>query len=422
MERKEFLNKVFGYERIKDELYEIRSWYLDEKLEEDKREYLPKGILFYGEPGYGKTLLIREYAKSFDYKIFIVEGDAENLDEVLAKTYEDARKEKNSIVIIDELDRLVDKDTKLERVLQMQLDGINKDGNVLTLASANYIFELPDALLREGRFDRKFKIEIHDKKELEEILNNLIKIRGFNLNQNEIDELSQHLKYQSVSSIKSIFNSVYFRYGLNAKIDDFINEYLFNDTGEIPDNDNLIVKDDVAIHEAGHALYIYKYSQKYKFLRVIITKDGGRTYSSPIEVFDCKKSMIERLDISLAGMVAEKILLKEYDTGSRDDLNKAYDKAFDLVNKHLICGFNYFCSDYNSRHKDEISEFENKLFAKRANKFMKKRYKIVKRRLRKYKKEIALLGKIIKEKKGLTFDGLVNTLDKKKFGSNLIKL
>lgn len=47
MERKEFLKNVFGYHKIKDELYEIRSWYLNEKNDEGRKEFLPKGILFY---------------------------------------------------------------------------------------------------------------------------------------------------------------------------------------------------------------------------------------------------------------------------------------------------------------------------------------------------------------------------------------
>ena len=47
MERNEFLNSVFGYKKIKDELYEIRSWYLSRNLnEEERKEFLPKGILF----------------------------------------------------------------------------------------------------------------------------------------------------------------------------------------------------------------------------------------------------------------------------------------------------------------------------------------------------------------------------------------
>lgn len=180
--RNEFLTKVYGYEGIKDELYEILGWYLNNDLEEDKKEFLPHGILFYGDPGQGKTLLMREFAKTFNYKIFVLEGDKENLDEVLVSTYKEAKKEeKGAIVIIDEVDRLVERDTKLERVLQTELDGFKKEGNVLTLASANFYYDLPDSLVREGRFDRKYEIKVFNNKELKDIIKHLLKDRGFNI-------------------------------------------------------------------------------------------------------------------------------------------------------------------------------------------------------------------------------------------------
>ena len=295
----------------------------------------------------------------------------------------------------------------------MQLDGLNKKGNILTLASANYKYDLPDALLREGRFDRKFRIEICNKNEIKEILNSLIKVRGFKLNEYEIDELSQHFRYESISLMKSIFNSVYFRYGKNAKIDDFINEYIFNDTGNIPNSDTLLVKEYIAVHEAGHALFTHKFSKNYKFLRLICTQNGGKTYTSALYEIDNKESLIEDIDISLAGMVAEKILLKEHNIGSVNDLNKAYRRSFKLVNRCLINDYNYFCDDEAYSSKREASEYQNSFFARRANKFMKKRFRIVKRKLSKCKKELALLAKIIMENKALTRGEMINLLNGK---------
>ena len=197
VERKDFLNEVYAYEEIKDELYQVLEWYKNNDLDIKKKEYLPYGILFYGNPGYGKTLLVREFAKSFDYKIYVLEGDSENLDEELVSTFNKAKEEKEgAIVIIDEIDRLIDKDSRLERVLQTQLDGFNKNVNVLTLATANNFYNLPKSLIREGRFDRKFDIEIRDEDDLKIIVERLLETHNFDLKNNKdgVEELILHLK------------------------------------------------------------------------------------------------------------------------------------------------------------------------------------------------------------------------------------
>ena len=411
MERNEFLNSVFGYKKIKDELYEIRSWYLYRNLnEEERKEFLPKGILFYGEPGYGKTLLIREFAKSFGYKVFIVEGDSENLDEILAKIYEEARKEKNSIIIIDELDRLVEKDTKLERILQMQLDGYNKNGNILTLASANEIALLPSSLLREGRFDRKFNITIGNNKELKEIISRLLELRGFKLDENEIGELALNFRYESIAMIKSVFNNVYFRYGSNPKVDDFISEINFMDSGYISNKEDLIVKDYIAVHEAGHALYLEKFCRKLNFLRVICNENGGKTYNGNFDSIDDLDTRLDGVEVSLAGLVAEEIIFKRHDIGSSDDLDKAYEAAYRLVNRTMINGFSYYCNYRCVCRKEQASEYENKIFAIKTKKFLKREYKRVKRKLSKYKKEILLIANEIEKNKGITKKELLKIL------------
>ena len=69
-----------------------------------RKHFFLKVFFFFGDPGEGKTLIVREYSKSFNYPIFIIEGNNDNVEnEVIAK-YDLARKENNAIIIIDELD------------------------------------------------------------------------------------------------------------------------------------------------------------------------------------------------------------------------------------------------------------------------------------------------------------------------------
>ena len=149
---------------------------------------LPKGILFYGEPGEGKTHMVREYSKSFGYPTFVIEGNDDNVLDEVVKTYEKASKEKNAIVVIDEIDRLIEKDDKLTRILMAQLDGF-KTSTVLTLATCNYYFSIPEALRRPGRFDRHLQLFISDDSDLLDVIRGFSTDAGIKLNENDETEL-----------------------------------------------------------------------------------------------------------------------------------------------------------------------------------------------------------------------------------------
>lgn len=409
MEKNVFLKNVYGYKKIKDELFLIRSWYLDKKIKEEKKEFLPKGILFYGEPGNGKTLLLREYSKSFGFKVFVFEGKEENLNKNLISIYENAKKEKNAIVVIDELDRLVKRDDKLERILQTQLDGLNNEGTVLTLASANDYDALPDALLREGRFDRKFCIDVEDKKDNKEILEKLLKEREFNINEYELEELNLQLFGEPISKIKSLLNSVCFRYGKSASIDDFLKEYSFNESGHIQD-DNLNVPDYVAVHEAGHALYAKLFAKRLIFLRVNCNKEGGKTHCSSYDNIQDSVYCYNRIETSLAGMAAEEIIFGKHNVGCNNDMKKAYEMSYTIMNNSMLNGLDFYSPALYTINNGP-SKYEMMKHGIRTSKFIEKEFKLVKKRLKKYKKEILLIAKIIKEKRCLTRDDIKNVLD-----------
>ena len=405
VERKDFLNEVYGYEEIKDELYQVLGWYKNNDLDIKKKEYLPHGILFYGDPGYGKTLLVREFAKSFDYKIYVLEGDSENLDEELVSTYNKAKEEKDgAIVIIDEIDRLIDKDSRLERVLQTQLDGFNKNVNVLTLATANNFYNLPKSLIREGRFDRKFEIEIRDEDDLKIIVEKLLETHNFDLKNNKegVEELILHLKDHSVSKIKALFNSVYLRYGKDASLDDFLNENYFFDNGVVNKKEKYDIPKFIAIHEAGHALYIYKFSKTQKLLRVCCSNGGGKTYSTSNKMYISRDSEIESIQIALSGLIAEEIFFKKHDIGCKRDLRAAYKIAFSLMNEANIEGIDNNCPEDFDFEPSYVSEFEKTSYIKKTNKLIKKNYRIVKKKLKKCKKELLLIAEKLVKQQTLT--------------------
>lgn len=96
----------------------IREWYLNPSNLGERRRLLPKGNLFYGDPGQGKTHIVREYSKTFSRPIFVIEGNGDNLSDEVAQALEAAEKE-TGIVVIDEIDRLIEKNEKLMRILMV---------------------------------------------------------------------------------------------------------------------------------------------------------------------------------------------------------------------------------------------------------------------------------------------------------------
>ena len=403
---KSFLCNVYGYTKVKEELYAIRNWYFNYDENKNSKISLPKGLLFHGRPGSGKTHIIREYSKSFNYPVFIVEGKDDNIDKEVIDIYEKAKEEKKAIVIIDELDKLINKDYKLTRVIMSQLDGFSKNENVLTLATANRYNELPEELIREGRFDRHFYINsVYE--EINDVLRCFAKDAGIKLSDDDFSELEYHLDRYKAGELKAIFNNAALRYGSCVTVDDIIDTADFLKTGNIRNNNKQVVTYETAIHEAGHAVYTHLCSKTEKVLRIIFNEFGGSTLTKNVSEYETKESRINNIRIGLAGVVAEDIIIGGHDIGCGSDLDKVYDLSYRLVNRTCINGIDRFCASEIYYGEKKGSEYNDKAFEKKAMNFLKKNYSVVKRELKKYKDKIEMLANYLMKNKGIKREALI---------------
>lgn len=144
----------------------------------------PKGVLLYGPPGCGKTLIARAIAHESEANFFSVSGPEVihkfygESEAHLRKIFEEASRKGPSIIFIDEIDAVAPKreqvvgDVEKRVVAQLLalMDGLNKRQNVIVIAATNIPNALDPALRRPGRFDREIPIPIPDRHGRLEIL------------------------------------------------------------------------------------------------------------------------------------------------------------------------------------------------------------------------------------------------------------
>lgn len=335
----EFKN-VYGYQEIKDELNRIKSWCEDETILTNPKITLPKGILFYGDPGNGKTLFVREFISNFDVPKYIIEGRNENTSLEIQRVFEKAKKEKFAIVVIDELELLVPKNSKAQRTLQQELDGVVQKGTVLVLATANDIYEVGYPLKRPGRFDKKIKIAEPDRESRKEIFKNMLNDLGVDTSNVNFDHVSKHCSDVSGATIKGICNDVYLR--CNGK--DITEEEIEISYERVKNNDlgknHMTVNNyRIAIHEAGHSLLALHFKENWSFYKAKFTEEGGLTETEEnIEKFMSLEKRIQYIMIGFGGYVAEEVIFGYHGYGSADDFEKIHDYCRRLVEMTCIYG------------------------------------------------------------------------------------
>jgi transitional endoplasmic reticulum ATPase len=178
---------IGGLESIKQELKEAVEWPLKNK-EAFRRMGVkpPKGVLVYGAPGTGKTMLAKAVANESKANFILVKGPellskwVGESEKAVRKIFEKARQTSPTIIFFDEIDSLAPKrggsgdDHVTERVVNQlltEIDGLQELTDIVIMGATNRPDIMDTALLRPGRFDRILLVPAPEKESRREIFN-----------------------------------------------------------------------------------------------------------------------------------------------------------------------------------------------------------------------------------------------------------
>lgn len=348
---------VAGLDEEKAELVEIVDFLKEPKRFYDMGAKIPKGILLYGKPGTGKTLIAKAIAGEAGVPFISMSGS--EFIEMFAglgasrvrKLFEKARKISPCIVFIDEIDAIGSRRTggsgaesennQTLNQLLVEMDGFEKNETIIVLAATNRPEMLDKALLRPGRFDRQITIAPPDVKGREEILKIHSKEKKF-ADDVTLKSIAEDTAGYTGAELANILNEAAIIATISkheAIEQEDIEEAIKKVTVGIQKNSRVINEKEkclTAYHEAGHAIVgrFLQTSDPLKEISIIPRGvAGGYTMykSNEDKFYKSKTELEERLVGLLGGRAAEKLALNDISTGARNDIQVATEIAKDMV-------------------------------------------------------------------------------------------
>lgn len=341
---------VAGSNEAKEELREIVEFLKNPKKFLEMGARIPRGVLLMGPPGSGKTLLARAVSGEASVPFFHMSG-AEFVEMFVGvgaarvrDVFDIAKKAAPSILFIDEIDAVGrergagmggghdEREQTLNQIL-VEMDGFDRDTNVIVMAATNRPDILDTALLRPGRFDRRIVLDLPDIGEREKILKIHSRQKPLAKEVN-LRRIAERTPGFSGADLANLMNEAAILAARRNK-SQVTQAELFESIEKVilgPERKSRMISEKekkiIAYHEAGHALVTYYLPEADPVQKVSVISRGqvgGYTLKVPLEDrrLHSRKQFLAEIAVLLAGFISEKIVLGDISTGASNDLKEA---------------------------------------------------------------------------------------------------
>lgn len=355
---------VAGNEEAKESLMDIVDFLKNPQKYKDYGARMPKGVILYGSPGTGKTLLAKAVAGEAKVPFYALSGS--DFVQVyvgvgaarIRNLFKKAKAQGKAVIFIDEIDAIGKKrggsssssgnderDQTLNALLT-EMSGFGEQEGIVVIAATNRLDTLDSALLRPGRFDRHIEVSLPDISAREKIIS--LHLENKPHNNLDLKDIAKKTAYFSGAKLENLINEaaiIAAKENSNLLTQEHINKaysivlagYEKKERSHYLEEDKLLT----SYHEAGHALVslLKTPEDKVSKITIIPTTKGAGGYTLTIP----KDSSYQRLDylenrimVLLGGRAAEEIIFGQdkISTGAQGDLSQTTEMAMSMISEY----------------------------------------------------------------------------------------
>jgi len=381
---------IGGYAKVKTKL---RAEILDTLSKRDRatdadeitrlEELIPRGMIFWGPPGTGKTYFAKAIAASIGAAITIVSGPelkskwVGESEENLRQIFHKARQSAPSIIVFDEIDSFATArgmytgsgvEHSMVNQLLTEMDGFHKDELVFVVGTTNFVESLDPALLRPGRFefhihipypdddDRRAILQIYDKKMRLQFTDEALDYAVRRTGDNYITPTGTRFSGDHLNALCRAVARLRMRENIKGETDPKLIERgmtEFDEKVELHEKDAVMV----ATHEAGHFLVSIFCPNHAPPEKVTIQSDMPWAPFFTSFKHDKKRighsrgELLDILCVLYGGIEAERLLMEDISTGAsgmgspNSDLSRGSDLAEMIIE---VCGMSNLAAPLRS--------------------------------------------------------------------------
>ncbi len=390
-------DEIIGYSSVKRELQQIADTLKNRWVYDKLGVSAPRGLLLYGEPGVGKSLMASAVMQESGRACFTcrkIQPDGDFVREIKA-TFDKALENAPSVVLLDDMDKFANGDERhpdSEEYVTVQscIDEV-KGKDVFVLATVNNMRCLPVSLRRSGRFDRIIRVEAPQGKDAVDIISHYFKnkkVAGV-----DVETVARLMSGHSCADLETVINEagLYAGYARAEAITmEHVMEALmctvFNvpPAGDEDDEDFFATLNDadkmvsqIVYHEAGHAVVSEVLCPGSVTLVAAHNRGGdndGFTHYYNTRMHTPFYWVKSRIVGALGGMAAIEQRYGVFDVGNKSDLDHAFNKTRDLVANNCVCGLHLHCNGLDS---EALKYEQEKAVAAEVEKYLRKAKEIL---------------------------------------------